>query len=293
MERTGRGHRGVGRLAFAVWLAGVVAALNAGTACAGQRSSAKEAAAQAEITRWRRIFRGVEYCKGTAARPRPLQVRAVRVDLREPTVRFLVTPSNGDRPKDCDARKTSECLAEFKCQVAINGSFFSPFARRKGDPQDVVGLSMSRGDLYSPPNRFPVLLISKDNKAWITHPPIDAAKAYNALAGNITLLVDGKNVARMGARHPRTAVGISKDGRYLILMTIDGRQRGYSEGAADAETAEWLRTLGAWHALNLDGGGSTTMVIEGRDGRPVVVNRPSGRAERRCPNHLGVHAERP
>jgi exopolysaccharide biosynthesis protein len=216
----------------------------------------------------------------------------VRIDLREPTIRFLVTPSNGERPKDCDARTTSEFLAEFKCQVAINGSFFSPFAKRKGDPQDVLGLSMSRGDLYSPPNQYAALLIAKDNRARIATSSIDPKSAHNAIAGNIALLIDGVNKGGMGPRHPRSAVGITRDGRHLLLVTIDGRQRGYSEGTTDAETAEWLRRLGAWQGLNLDGGGSTTLVVEGTDGKPLVLNRPSGRVERRVANHLGVYARR-
>ena len=80
----------------------------------------------------------------------------------------------------------------------------------------------------------------------------------------------------MKTRHPRSAAGVSRNGRYLILMTIDGRQAGYSEGTTTAETAEWIRKLGAYNALNLDGGGSTALVIEGADGSPVVLNRPCG-----------------
>jgi exopolysaccharide biosynthesis protein len=78
-------------------------------------------------------------------------------------------------------------------------------------------------------------------------------------------------------------------------MTIDGRQPGYSEGATTAETAEWMRKLGAYNALNLDGGGSTALVIEGPDGAPAVLNRPCGPpvgVERRVANHLGVFAQR-
>jgi len=78
-------------------------------------------------------------------------------------------------------------------------------------------------------------------------------------------------------------------------MAIDGRQLGYSESASTGETAEWIRKLGAYNALNLDGGGSTALVIEGPDGAPVVLNRPSGPppgVERRVANHLGVFAQR-
>ncbi len=71
-------------------------------------------------------------------------------------------------------------------------------------------------------------------------------------------------------RHPRTAVGYSGDGRYLILTVVDGRRPGYSRGMDLFELAALMREFGCSEALNLDGGGSSTMVIRGE-----VVNRPS------------------
>jgi exopolysaccharide biosynthesis protein len=124
---------------------------------------------------------------------------------------------------------------------------------------------------------------------------MDTHGAYCGLSGFYALLIDGRNNGGMKDRHPRSAVGISRNGRYLILMAIDGRQPGYSESASTGETAEWIRKLGAYNALNLDGGGSTALVIEGPDGAPVVLNRPSGPppgVERRVANHLGVFAQR-
>jgi len=257
-------------------------------------SKPKDAVARARLSRWKPIFRGVELREGAATFPRPLQVRAVRVDLREPTIDFLVTPrlSNGSRA--FGARTTSEFLDEFNCQVAINGSIFDVFARKRGDPMYVEDLSLSRGDLYLSSNKWDALLISTNRKAWIARAPVDTMGAYNGLSGFYALLINGKNNGTMKTRHPRTAVGVSRNGRYLILMTIDGRQAGHSEGTTTAETAEWIRKLGAYNALNLDGGGSTALVIEAADGSPVVLNRPCGPpvgTERRVANHLGVFAE--
>ena len=207
----------------------------------------------------------------------------------------MVTPSNGDEPKDVAARTTSEFLTEFKCQVAINGSVFDVFVKQRGDPMDVQGLSLSRGDLYSPPNEWDALLIATNNRAWIDRSPVDARLAYNGLSGYYALLVNGKNTGTAKPRQPRSAVGIDRWGRNLILMTIDGRQPGYSEGVTTAEAAEWMRKLGAYNALNFDGGGSTTLVVEGTNGLPVVLNHPCGLpvgTERRVANHLGVFAKR-
>ncbi len=70
-------------------------------------------------------------------------------------------------------------------------------------------------------------------------------------------------------RHPRTAVAKMKDGKFL-MVTVDGRQPGVSVGMTLPELAEYLLSLGAVDAMNLDGGGSTTMVLDGK-----VVNKPS------------------
>lgn len=70
-------------------------------------------------------------------------------------------------------------------------------------------------------------------------------------------------------RHPRTAVAKMKDGKFLMI-TVDGRQPGVSVGMNLNELAEYLLGLGAVDAMNLDGGGSTTMFLDGK-----VVNKPS------------------
>ncbi len=70
-------------------------------------------------------------------------------------------------------------------------------------------------------------------------------------------------------RHPRTAVGIRRDGR-LILVVVDGRQEGLSVGMTLPELAAFLKERGAHDAYNLDGGGSSTMIVNGK-----IVNSPS------------------
>jgi hypothetical protein len=71
-------------------------------------------------------------------------------------------------------------------------------------------------------------------------------------------------------RHPRTAVGWDQAGRRLLWVVVDGRHPGYSDGMTLAELERLFLDLGATHAINLDGGGSTTLVLRGR-----IANRPS------------------
>ena len=71
-------------------------------------------------------------------------------------------------------------------------------------------------------------------------------------------------------KHPRTAIGINREQDKLYIVVVDGRQQNLSIGMSLEELAQFLIDLGAYDALNLDGGGSTTMWYDGR-----VVNSPS------------------
>ena len=79
-----------------------------------------------------------------------------------------------------------------------------------------------------------------------------------------------------------------------MLFLIDGRQPSYSEGATLAELAQIILEYGGYNAVNLDGGGSSTLVIQNENGEPEVLNSPihtriPGR-ERPIANHLGIFA---
>ena len=78
----------------------------------------------------------------------------------------------------------------------------------------------------------------------------------------------GSGMGQLSSRHPRTALGYAQDGR-LLLLVVDGRSDA-SAGATLGELARELQARGAHEALNLDGGGSTTLVVNG-----LVVNTPS------------------
>lgn len=110
-----------------------------------------------------------------------------------------------------------------------------------------------------------------------------------AIGGGPRLLRDGKisiECEREGfspsfrqTKHPRTAVGLRDDA--LIWVVVDGRQPGYSEGMSLDELAEFLSNAGCKDALNLDGGGSSTLFVRGE-----VVNQPSDGRERPIANAL-------
>jgi exopolysaccharide biosynthesis protein len=106
------------------------------------------------------------------------------------------------------------------------------------------------------------------------------------------LISKGKKVAGLDTEivNPRTAFGMNRNGRWLYLIVVDGRFT--SIGATFSQLADLLLSHGVYTGVALDGGGSSTMVIEGVDRLPRVLNTPidantPGR-QRAVANHLGI-----
>jgi hypothetical protein len=87
-------------------------------------------------------------------------------------------------------------------------------------------------------------------------------------------------------RHPRTAIGFSQDSTRLYFITVDGR--GYSIGMTLNELADFMIDIGAHEGINLDGGGSTTMLVRNR-----IMNVPSDGSERSVANSMLVYTSYP
>ena len=216
-------------------------------------------------------FRGITLHQRTEKSPRPLRINVVEIDLHAPGVHFRVTPPNGDLPGETTAQTTRDFMIEQGAQLAINASFYKSV---KWPYLDSAGLVASDGVVYSEPTKFPALNISRDNVASILPPGKQtSAEPYNAVAGNAVILRGGKNVAKDKDLHPRTAVGIAP-GHKLFILIVDGRQDLISEGMTTIEVADVLREYGCTDALNLDGGGSTTLAVA--DPSPRLINTPIG-----------------
>ncbi|MFD9721406.1 phosphodiester glycosidase family protein [Streptomyces sp. NPDC059076] len=132
-----------------------------------------------------------------------------------------------------------------------------------------------------------------DPVSWEFRPRTDAGPVpRTAVGGRELLVVDGMPRSHEGrpnnAPAPRTAVGFSRDGRTLHLVTVDGRQAD-SAGVTLTELGRMLRRAGAHQALNLDGGGSSTLLARAA-GEDVlqVENSPSDGSERTVPNGIAL-----
>ena len=174
--------------------------------------------------------------------------------------------------------------------VAVNGDFFTPEGFplgpevRQGEPRrgrtrpalawrdgdgTVIGRLGVQDGVVRPPG-------------WVTgavRPEVDV------IGGFPLLLAEGERVGDLGvasnpsfaaSRHPRTAVGVDRGSGRLWLVVVDGRQGAYSTGMSLGELTDLLQGLGADDALNLDGGGSSVMLVHGRP-----YSRPSDEAGER------------
>ncbi|MBX3062096.1 MAG: phosphodiester glycosidase family protein [Anaerolineae bacterium] len=254
-----------------------------------------------------KLFPGITYIREVRREPQALIVDVVKIDLRTPGLRFLVTPGVEDPQNQLQARTTSQFMEEFGAQVAINGDFFWPWIARTpwmyyphvGDWVKTIGFASSDGSIYNAGAgyNYETLFISRDNQASFVAPVGDV---YNAISGdkfclyNGVVPVDEFTSDYHLEQQPRSIIGLSEDGNTLILMVIDGRQPNYSEGATLQEAGEIALEYGAYTALNLDGGGSSTLVTQDEYGRTKILNSPidghiPGR-ERPVANHLGVFA---
>ncbi|MEA3351385.1 MAG: phosphodiester glycosidase family protein, partial [Chloroflexota bacterium] len=248
------------------------------------------------------LFQGVEYIRDVRSSPRPMVIHIITVDLQVKGTRIQITPGDPDAELPLEARTTSEFLDDFGVQVAINGDGFTPWHSRgffdyyphSGDRVDVIGFAASEGVVYSQEtDREPRLYFSPIHRARFNYP---IGGEHNVISGNLMLVKNGKARRELDdSPDPRTAVALDQSNHRLMLLVIDGRQPGYSEGATLNELAEIIISHGGYTAMNLDGGGSSTMVVESNLGNANILNSPinnriPGR-ERPIGNHLGIYAK--
>ncbi len=194
--------------------------------------------------------------------------------------------------KHTDPSKPEYYVENYKPVAGINGDFYNMTSGKPAGPLVMEGIAYQSNVSSS------FFAILDDGT-----PVIGTAADYQRLQGRIVEAIGGGQIflkdgeikaglepleKRDSSRAPRTSVGITADNK-VIMMVSDGRQKPYSAGASIGELAKMMKHYGAVIALNLDGGGSTSMVgkREGED-HLSVLSSPSDGYERSVASSLFV-----
>jgi exopolysaccharide biosynthesis protein len=270
-----------------------VALLVGVAACAGRRAVPPLAPLpfSADTVRSEAIADGVTRRFIYAAQgPWAINVLDVNLDRCIAAVAVKGTDSAAARIKTSDMLKT--LAARTTVHAGVNADFF---ALATGVP---TGLLIVDGRLLTPPSANPVLAMDSTGTAHLSSfaPSANTLSPFyprDAVGGRPMLVRDSTILPRLDsvggvafgkARHPRTAVGVARDGRRLLLAVVDGRQAPYSDGMSLNELAVLMLALGARDALNLDGGGSSTLIYAdpASAGALRIANRPSDKEGERA-----------
>lgn len=189
--------------------------------------------------------------------------------------------------------RTTELLARLAQREpvvgGVNGDFF---VLKDGSPTNLLVVN---GRMITPPNRRPIFAIDSTGVPHIARFTLEDGRLspfwpLNAVGGQPILVADSAIDAAVDSagnkgfreRNPRTAAGIARGGKRVIFVAVDGREY-ENAGMTLRELGDLLLALGARDAINLDGGGSTTMVYADPDsaGRLRIANHPSDRGGER------------
>jgi hypothetical protein len=257
------------------------------------------------------MYKGVEHAVGTntpagGGLANQHVIHAMRVDLTDPDIQLFTTPRHANyiaKTRETAGLTVTDFQKKYHVQVAINANNFSPqsYYLPAGTAMTISGLSICQGQIVSTQDSAKdseAMLFTTNNQAFFipnNYPSTNTTGMYTAISGIYPVLLNGVVVGVKDEVEPRTAMGLSKDRSYLFILAIDGRQPGYSNGAFDYETGFWLKLLGAFDGINMDGGGSTTLVVESSTGGAVRLNHPNAVAdsgkERTVGSHFGIFAK--
>ena len=228
----------------------------------------------------------------------------MQIDLNAPGISFTTSPgAAGDTPNagtgnEVITQTTSQFMSASGVQVAMNAGYFScPCVTNASNAEYIDGLAVSNGKLVSSDQSGYVdLLLTANNQVSLAAGgSANLTGVNNAVAGSGYVVQNGVNTgtkinSSSTSEDPRAMIGLSQNGQYLYLVTVDS---GAADGAGvnGTQLGTLALDLGLYNAINMDGGGSTSVVVQGANGQPSVLENPYTGAERYDGNSIGVFAQ--
>lgn len=257
---------------------------------------------------WRKsrpVAPGILRAEWAFEKPRLLRIYALRVDLHTPGLRFHVTgksPQHGQpmpgepgfiikTDRQTVKKFFLDLQKDFPMAAAVNTAPWAPWKKPWNHPHaDRMGALIANGEIVDlPDGKRPSFIIDKKGGARmeVLAPESDTADIHSAVSGFGFVLMNGQARGRNQSLAPRTGFGLSRDRRYLCILVADGRQKEYSMGMTEWEVGSFLRYLGAETGINMDGGGSSTLVVL-QDGKARMLNRQPKNSMRTVGASLGI-----
>lgn len=246
----------------------------------------------------------------------PTRLFVFDVDLQRGASLVAMAADDDDasiRPTDDELTRTQivreqlaalqESRPELTVMGGVNGDFF--FGGVSGEARNNLlhGIMYRRGvclkDTFDGGAACTVFALLEDGTArcltQAQYAGFDKSSIREAIGGRQHLLSEGEPVSTDTTLEPRTAVGVSRDGRRVTILVVDGRRDSYSVGASYAILSSMFRAFDVWDAVNLDGGGSSTFAVRRSDAGSAsqemfeTRNRPTDTAgDRAVVNGLAI-----
>jgi exopolysaccharide biosynthesis protein len=214
----------------------------------------------------------------------------IEADLNNPQVSLkAATPNNSNiyaKQTVADIARANDVTGS-RVIAAVNGDFFNTTT---AEPQSILyrnGVAVKSISKMCALCTAVSIDVSGTPSIILKDRPVDSTKIKEAIGGYHLLIKDSARVSQGDPSiDPRTAIGISSN-KTVYIVVVDGRKADYSNGMSFAQLSDVFVALGVRDAINLDGGGSTTLAV--REGSGFnIKNNPSDGVQRAVSNALTI-----
>lgn len=231
---------------------------------------------------WETIVPGIDYCF-YSDNTIPVRWHMARITLNTPGLELVTYPEPEQMQPDTGiftGITTHQFLKQANVQLAVNGSPFEYPHGFLSSSRENTGIYIAAGEPLSPPiDRYSAVFFytqtNGDVRAALSRTQSDVPETAETALGGFFYILDNNEIIPFSAAslNSRTAAGIAADGSILYLLCIEGEQKHISTGVTFEETALILQAAGAVQAIQLDGGGSSSLSITGKKTIPYPLRK--------------------
>ena len=250
-----------------------------------------------EKIHWRPLASGIKAADITDPQF-PLIVHIVKIDLLNPAVSVIT--SEPTLFKNSQGRIRGETTRDFALRhntiVAFNAAPFKTRSLLFSVHRTIVGIHITDFIRMSMPNkRYGALLFCADKTAHIIDSQTEdllSADIRHAVGGFWTILRNGTVLSqKLHRRDSRTAVGLADNGKTLFVVAVEGENKRKSQGLSFEETAKLMQELGADDAIQLDGGSSSTLILQENGKQCITAPTRTWNIHIRVASNIGITVE--